>query len=111
MPLLCGGRDSASRNEAIVPRDAGEKKGSGFLGRRVFDGATLPPSRDQANRCGNSLLVVFSSLVGAQGSASLWALPSSAGLQRPARMMLSGAGGSSRFDTGLAVCPFRQEPA
>lgn len=64
-PCFVEAEIQASRNEAIIPRDAGEKKGSGFLGRRVFYGATLPPSRDQVNRCGNSLLVIFSSLVGA----------------------------------------------
>lgn len=57
----------ASRNEAIIPRDAGEKKGSGFLGRCVIYRATLPPCHDQVNRHGNSLLAIFSSLVGALG--------------------------------------------
>lgn len=57
----------ASRNGAIVPRDAAEKQGSGFLGRRAIHRAALPPYRDQVQRHRNSLLAVSSSLAGALG--------------------------------------------
>lgn len=52
----------ASRNGAIVPRDATEKQGSGFLGRCVIHRAALPPYCDRVKWHRNSLLAIFSSL-------------------------------------------------
>jgi len=100
----------ASRNEAIVPRDAGGKKGCGFLGQCVIYGATMPPSCDQANRCGNSLLLFLGSPADALGkhlplgpAEQRWATdPSQDDAEWHRR---------STFDTGLMVCLFGQEPA
>lgn len=57
----------ASRNGAIIPRYAAENRGSAFLGRCAIHRAALPPYRDQGQWHRNSLLAVFSSLVGALG--------------------------------------------
>lgn len=57
----------ASRNGAVVPRDAAQKQGSGFLGRCAIHRAALPPYRHQVQWHRKSLLAVFSSLAGALG--------------------------------------------
>lgn len=66
-PRFAEAEIQASRNGAIVPRDAAEEQGSEFLGRSVFHRAALPPYRDQVKLHRNSLLAISSSLVGALG--------------------------------------------
>lgn len=94
----------ASRNEAIIPIDAGSKNGSGFLGRCVIYRATSPPSHDQANWHGNSLPVIFVSLACALGkhfplgpAEQHWAVEAT---QDDAERHWR-----SRFDTGFTVQP------
>lgn len=66
-PRFAEAEIQASRNGASIPRDAAEKQGSAFLGRRAIHRAALPPYRDQMQWHRNSLLAVLSSLAGALG--------------------------------------------
>lgn len=81
-----------------------------MLSRCVIDRAPLLPSHGQVNRCGKSLLARFVSLLDALGSIFLlcpagqhWAVETG---QDDAEWHRR-----SRFDTGLVVCLFSQEPA